>query len=549
MIGSADMVYVLFLRLLEESRRESVPLRVAFEPIARKTISSDELSEWLDKNLQHDTLAFVRFFLTADTILKLRLTDNYMAAVSLRLELLVRAVETRGYLPGIFEIGDLVREQEVLTGMLCRMSVGARQFEIDWDRLTETATERNRDAYSAFETLSQAFSDELVGVSRRTQPYQFANGATGEYESLSRDWPLVVVIGGIIDTFLTHPSGGLEAILSVRIRHDAFRREYESAILQVEGGPVVGVTPSQTRQIVQRIAPSLYREIQRWLEARMHTSKRDKSHAFFNFVPSKAEMTELLHLALGRDLEHIVRTVFDWIKPRLDEQLMSVRKSLVDDLGPLLELRVQQGRDSLEVNPREDSDAKRVADALAGCIKRRTVELEEWFRVPEQQRVESLQVAEVMNAVSQRFRSAHQKGELRWSNLATSVAHRIVGPVHVRLLYDLLSEVVHNAKKHSGIAQTYVRISRLGGQNGQTLIISNLMSTSRSSDYEVSGHPFQTLNDALFGERKSGLQKIAHMAASMANSETSIRVIERHKYFHLLVPIGAIGVPAVEALG
>jgi hypothetical protein len=426
------------------------------------------------------------------------------------------------------------------------LSVGARQFEINWGRLAEAASERNYDAYSAFKTISQAFSDELVGVSRRTQPYQFANGATGEYESLSRDWPLVVVIGGIIDTFLTHPSAGLEAILSVRIRHDAFRREYETAIHQVEGGPVVGVAPSQTRQIVQRFSPVLYREIQRWIEAHMHTWKRDKPQAFFNFVPSKLEMSELLQQAIDRELGEIVEIVFEWIRPRLNEQLAVARRSLIDDLGPLLELRVQQARRDLEPNPRDDSDVKRVADALAGSLKRRTADLEEWFKVPDSQRVESLQVAEVMNAVRQRFRLPHEKGELRWSNLPVSVAPRIVGPVHVRLLYDLMSEVVHNAKKHSGLARTFVRISRPGGFDGPTLVISNRKSAGGTSDYMVEGHPFETLNDALFGERKSGLQKIAHMAASIANAPISVRVIERPQYLHLLVPIDAIGSRASE---
>jgi hypothetical protein len=544
LLGNHDMVYILFLRLLEEFRRESVPLRLAFEPIAKKRRSSEELGEWLHTNFGADTSAFVRFFLTADTILKLRLTDNYIAAISYRLELLVQAVEAYGYKSGVFESVDLDREQDVLSAMLCRMSVGARQFEIGWDRLADSAAERNRDAYSAYETIMHAFSDDVVGASRRTQPYQFSNGATGDYESLTRDWPLVVVICGVIDTFLTHPSTGIEAILSVRIRHDAFRREYEAAIQQVEGGPVTGVPSAHTRRIVSRMSPVVYREIQRWIDVHMHTWRRDKPHALFHFVPSKSEMADLLQQVIGNELAVIVQIIFDWIKPRLDNQLAAARVSLVNDLGPLLERRVQQTRREIDASARDDSDVKRVADALAGVLIRRTAELEEWFNIPEGQRNESLRVDEVMSAVRQRFRLAHDKGALRWSDLPAFVASRVVGPVHIRILYDLMSEIIQNARKHSGVSRTIVRISSPGGPDSSTLVISNRKTSPETKDIFVDGHPSETLNDSLFGERKSGLQKIAHMAAYLANDQTRVRVIERSRHFHLLVPIEAIGVPA-----
>lgn len=541
LIGNIDMVYVLFIRLLEEFRRESVPLRLAFEPIAKALQSLEDLGEWLDVNFGDDTSAFVRFFLSADTILKLRMSDNYMAAVSRRLELLVRAVEVHGYKPGVFDVEDLEREQDVLTAMLCRMSVGARQFEIDWDRLAENAAERIRDAYAAYETIAPTFADELVAGSRRTQPYQFSNGATGDYESLSRDWPLVLVIGGIIDTFLTDPSTGIEAILSVRIRHDAFRREYEIAIQQVEGGSVAGVAPAQTRHYVSRMSPAVYREIQRWIDLHIQTWRRDKPNAFFHFVPSKVEMTELLSQSIDRELRDIVQLVFDWIKTRLDGQLARTRASLVGELGPLLEKRVQQARFEIEPDAREDSDVKRVADALAGSLIRRTADLEEWYKVPDGQRVESLRVDEVMNAVRQRFRLAHEQGALRWNDLSSALAPRIVGPAHIRLLYDLLSEVLHNAKKHSGRDRTIVRISQPGGADGPDLVITNRKTGTTTCDTFVQGHPFKILNEALFGDRKSGLQKIAHMTASMANAPISIRIIERPQYFHLIIPTDAIG--------
>lgn len=540
LVGNVDMIRILFLRQLEEFRRESVPLRLAIEPFARAHRPVEEMSAWLHEHFGADTSALVRFFLTPDTILKLRLTDNYMAAVSYRLELLERAVIEYDFKVGVFEPDDLEREQNILTAMLCRMSVGARQFEIAWDRLAESAEERNRDAYSAYDTLVQAIPEDSQLNRRRSSPYQFSNGAAAEYESGLRDWPLVLVIGGIIDTFLTHPTTGIEAILSVRIRHDAFRREYETEMHRIENGAIAGVGSDQTRSQVPRFAPTVYREVQRWLDMHMHASRREKQHAIFNFMPTKAEMTALIDDAKNKSLPEIVDLVFHWIRPRLDRHLSSARKSL-RALGATIEKRIHSQRGELPGGGRDDSDAKRIADALSAALIRRSGDLEEWFKIPESERDKSLCVEEVMNAVRQRFSLNQATAQLRWGNLPATVSTRSVAPHHVRHLYDLMSEIIQNARKHSGTGKTVIRISRPGGINGQSLVISNRKTAGAAREETIEGHPDQMRHDSLFGERKSGLKKIAYLAASIAEAQASIKVHERDDYFHLILPIDAVG--------
>jgi len=540
LMGNVDLIYVLFLKQLEEFRRESVPLRVAIEPIVRKCRSSEEFSHWLHEHLGADTSAFVRFFMTADTILKLRLTDNYMAAVSCRLDLLERAVRQFDFRPGVFSEEDYKREQGALTAMLGRMSVGARQFELGWSMLADNAVERNRDAYSAYETVSSAMPEESVANTRRTSPYQYSNGATGDYESRNREWPMVLLIAGVVDTFLTQPTTGIEAILSVRIRHDALRREFEAAMNQVENGRVSGVSAGEVRRISAEISPGIYREIQRWIDARVHTKRKDKPQALFDFIPTKAEMTELLQAAIGRELRDIIELVFDWIKPRLETQLAMARKSLARDLGPALQQRVQASRAAL-AKARDSEDIKRVADAIAASLARRTADLEEWFMVPEGNRDRSLSVEEVMNAVRQRFRLDHAQGRLMWGALPPSIAERVVAPEHIRHLYDLMSEIVHNARKHAGQERTFIRISRLGGQGSDAVAVSNRKASNETHVAEIEGHPYRTLHETLFGEGNSGLKKIAYIAASMINAPIIIEVRETRDYFHLIIPVAVLG--------
>ena len=540
LIGNVDMIYVLFLKQLEEFRRESVPLRVAIEPIVRKCRSSEEFSDWLHEHLGAGTSAFVRFFMTADTILKLRLTDNYMAAISCRLDLLERAVRQFDFKPGVFSEEDLKREQDALTAMLGRMSVGARQFEIGWSMLADNAVERNRDAFSAYEAVSRAISEDSVANMRLTSPYQYSNGATGDYESRNREWPMVLLIAGVVDTFLTQPTTGIEAILSVRIRHDALRREFEAAMNQVENGRVAGVSAGAVKRISGEISPGIYRDIQRWIDARVHTRRKDKPQAFFDFIPTKAEMTELLHAATGRELRDVIELVFEWIKPRLETQLARARKSLGSDLGPALQQRVQASRADL-ARARDDEDIKRVADAVAASLARRTADLEEWFMVPEGNRDRSLSVEEVMNAVRQRFRLDHAQGRLLWSATPPAVGERVVVPKHIRHLYDLLSEIVHNARKHAGQERTRIRISQLGDKGDGAVVISNRKVSSQTRVEKIVGHPYLTLHDALFGEGNSGLKKIAYIAASIVNTPIVIEVRETRDYFHLVIPVAVLG--------
>lgn len=541
LVGKTDAIYILFMRQLEEFRRESLILRISIEPIAKKAPTLADFRRWLFAELGNDSGPFVRYVLTADTIQKLKLTGNYVASISYRIALLEECIREYKFLDNVLEEKDLAREQDNLTAALSRMSVGARQFEIGWANLAEDAGMRTADAYAVYETISKALAIDAGANVKRSSSYQFSNGTTADYEAKNRDWPLVLVIGGVLDTFLTHPTSGIEAILSVRIRHDALRREFAAAVQQVATGAVVGVRPDKTREIVKSFEPEIYKEVQRWIDLHMHAARKSKSMAFFDFIPTKQEMANLVEQAKGMPLDDIIEQIFDWVRPKLDNHLKTARTSLVGDLREGLEKRVVGVASSLLSKRKDIAEVQRLADAIRATIARRCRDLQEWFKVPDGSRIHSLTLAEVMNAAGQRFSHELAQGRLLWRKIDPLIAQRVLTPEQIRHSYDLLSEVSHNALKRSGVSQTTIRISRMMRKTGEVVVLSNLCVASETYTDLIDGHPYLSVHDSLFREGNSGLKKIASLAATLIKSPAQIEVIRRRRSFHLIIPIKAFG--------
>jgi hypothetical protein len=540
-VGQSDAIYILFMRQLEEFRRESLILRISIEPIIKKVEKLTDLRQWLFKELDADSAPFVRYVLSADTIQKLKLTDNYVAAISYRIALLEECIRKYQFQDNVLEEKDLAREQDNLTSALSRMSVGARQFEIGWTNLADDAGTRTSDAFAVHETILSAIAVDASANIKRNSSYQFSNGSNADYEARNRDWPLILVIGGILDTFLTHPTSGIEAILSVRIRHDALRREFAAAVQQVATGAVTGVRQEKTRKIANSFEPEIYKEVQRWIDLHMHAARKSKSLAFFDFIPTKQEMATLVEQAGGMSLDDIIELIFKWVKPKLDGHLTTARASLVGDLRDGLEKRVAVVAANLMSKRKDVEEVQRLADAIRATLVRRCSDLQEWFKVPEGNRIHSLTLAEVTGAAGQRFGHEFAQGRLLWRKMDPLLAQRILAPDQIRHAYDLLSEVSRNALKSSGVKQTTIRLSRMAGANGEVIVLSNLCVANEAYRQVVDGHPYLSVSDSLFREGNSGLEKIASLTATLVKAPVTIEVIRRINSFHLVLPVKAFG--------
>ncbi|MER8770996.1 hypothetical protein NKH63_19975 [Mesorhizobium sp. M0960] len=456
--GEPSGIYVLFLRLLEERLHEYTALRLALEPRVVRG-EPEKLFEWFTKEFGRDGLAMVRTILIPETILKLRLADNYTAALTARLSLLEAGVKRFNFIEGVLSEDDLNREALALTASLSRMSLGARQFELPWDTLQTDAVLRNQATYDAYSTMLSAVGDSsAVTNAKRVSTYPFSNGAIGEYEGRNREWPLILTIAGVVDTFLSHPTGGIEAILSVRIRHDAFRRELVNAIQEVQTAPIIGVRRSTKTQFVDAATAALSREINGWLDARMHTLRKSKEAALFDFVPTRAEMAELVAASMSATtLEGVVRLVLDWVKPRLDVQLERARVALITDLAARLKAKLHQTKALVAQNADRQADVDKIAANATAVVERRLMSLIEWFRIPEAARDQTLTLREIYLAVQARFLTTGKLTNIVFGPLPPAYVGKILQPAHIRQMYDLLSEIVQNAIKHGGRDRIRIR--------------------------------------------------------------------------------------------
>ncbi|MEC3947580.1 hypothetical protein [Sphingobium sp. HWE2-09] len=539
--GSAAGIYVLLLRQLEEFLRESVALRLAVEPLARQK-SIEDFAEWLFLEFKENSLAFIRIVLTPETIMKLRLADNYTAAISLRIVLLEVSVQKFGFFNNLLSEEVLIQEEEALTATLSRMSIGARQFEIPWASLKIDTNTRVRDTFTAHEAISDAVGDELSLLGQeRVSNYPFANGASVEYEVKNIDWPLTMTICQIVETFLTHPTAGIESILSVRIRHDAFRREFANSIGTIKEGIILNVPKASIVEYVKQFERPIYSDIQKWLDAEMHTKRKDKQKALFDLIPDKSSMNGLIEK--GRDvsnLDMLIDLVFEWLKVRLEKQLVGVRQSLRDNLAPCLDATIQNEASRLIGLGEDEEDVVRTSQALSSAISRRAIEIEEWFKVPIIARTTSLTAAEIFAAVEERYKAQISRGDLRLRGLPSVVHNQSFGPDKIRHFYDLLSELARNAIKHAGLSAAKLRYFVKDGH----VIASNLARSDTVDRQEVQGHPYKTLQDSLFGEGKSGTKKLAYLASSTAREPLVLHFFKRLGSYHVAIPLSAFGLEA-----
>lgn len=539
-LGSAPAAYVLLLRLVEESRKDATALRLTLEPIAKGARTTAALVDWLDHEFGVDALAFLRFFLTADLILWLGLAPTYAAALTERIEALERLAKKHGLNTPLLSEASLVEERKAFTAALLLINVGANQFEISWDGLARDAALKDGELFDTFLAFRHGDQESpFLSASRNQTPYPFANGETRKYVVINRDWPLISVILGVIDTFMEHPSQGIEAILSIRIRHNCFRREFTAALDGLKNQYLSGVPMSDRTHWMPRFETPVLAEVQNWVDARMHQARTQKPEALFDFIPTQAELD-----ALVADVQHhetfkpIAEHVTAWIKQRLAQQLSAARFALQQELLPRLHTAVDTTIASIQQDPFAPPSIAALALAVKSVLTQRCNELEEWFSLASSARELSVGLDDLRLAVAARFASYVDSGRLCLDAMHAPPAFEVERQ-QVRQLFDLWCEAVGNALKHSGMARATIRVAGLRTDTELGLVFSSTTVPRKGERNEqtVLGHPYLSLHEELFREGNSGLPKVASLAASIAGQMISIKTVETRHGFHLIVPL------------
>ncbi len=106
-------------------------------------------------------------------------------------------------------------------------------------------------------------------------------------------------------------------------------------------------------------------------------------------------------------------------------------------------------------------------------------------------------------------------------------------------MFDLLREVFAAALDHSGGYAARVRMQPRTEAGVSGFLFSNLTSCEPAFRVEVSGDPYQSLDDVIFREGDSGLPKIAALAATVVGQSVTVIAERRPRSFHLFVPFSS----------
>lgn len=535
---TSDGPFALLLRDIEEQQKDSTLLRTAIEGLA-SSARSDEFVSRLISEYGKDAIAFVQYFLTAEMIMLLELAPNMTAALSERITALETCVTRFGFSELMSE-DELKGEQETLTSSLMLLRVNSSQFDVPWANIKRAAVTKQRDNYQAHKALVGGDRTlSFVTDSAFLYSHAYPNGHKVDYLLRSNSATLYLFVLGVIDSYYEHPTYGIEAILSTRFRHDTMRREFVEIFEKVKKYHIPGVMPQEQDYIVGRLSMVCLEEVDAWLQVKMHTRRIDHEAAPFDFAPTDHDLSEL-HDAVDNagDLDSAIDVIIDWIIRRLDQGLFDARKSFVDDLWPMIEPEFLRQCEAIQNEYRTDPTVMRaVSTAVSDAFHRQAALLSEWFIRTDPDEQSALSFGQIKRAVDGRFEREVQAGQVSIRLPDTDLAETPVISEHVKLLFDLQSEIVRNALKHSGLNETYVRITRFRTDHQEGFIFSSTACQAVGCAWFVQGDPFTSLHDALFREGNSGLVKIAALAASVFGDTVSLKAVRKARSFHLVVPL------------
>lgn len=539
-----DGPYALLLRDIEEQQHDSTHLRTAIEGFA----AGGNCGEFVDKLIESYgswATAFVRYFLTAETIMLLELAPNMTAALSDRITALEQCAAKFRF-GELLDEDELRAEQQALTASLMLLRVNENQFDIPWATFMRDAGNRVSDQYATHEAMKRG-DGTLALVTDSTFPYThvFPNGRTVDYVMSTRVINGGAFALGVIDAFYDQPSYGIEVLLSTRFRHDTLRREFVAAFDDLADSYIPGVFRREQNEIIEHLSAVCLANVDNWLQRHMQTVRPGVSEAFFDFTPTPDELLKLATCVYDSEkMGDAIRGIIPWIEEKLDGGLDRARASFIEELWPSIKDEFDAECVTCQASLGTDqSKFDIVSSSVAATFQRKVEALATWFARPRTDDQSALTFAQVKQAVDGRFERDVREGRLVFNIGSAALAEQQVAPEQVKLFFDLLTEIVRNALKYNKVDVITIRASRYVRGAEWGVLFSSQACSSAASEEIVAGHPFQSLSDSIFREGNSGLAKIAGLAASIFGDEIELRASRRQAAFHLFVPLGRLPYP------
>lgn len=538
-LGSPAGIYVLLLQYIEASRKGTNALRLAMEPVARSHQNSNEFLRWLSDNYGESSVGFVRYVLTPDMLLYLGLEKNYPAALTHRMRSIEECARQFGMSTEFLSEADLINEQKSYAASLLSINVGANQFSVSWEIFKKDVLLRNGDVFKAYVAFNEgAESNILLSHAKRETAFTFSNGSPAQYSIANREWPLVNLILVAIDTFLDHPSQGIESILAIRIRHHRLMRIFYQQMEITMSANMIYPSASDRRYFIPKYKKSLTASVQSWIDSRMHQLTPTHKNGLFNFIPDQAELLGLLRSVESiRDLDVVLDVIVGWLKDRLSAQLSEAIRSINSELRINVESALELETKNQTIDHPAVSSIPEINRVMRSAIGKAIECANDWFTVCEADE-NSISASDLWAAITERYEMEIDGKQIRMDPFPANAQFKIERD-DVRLTYDLWCEVVENAIEHAHVDTPRLRISlRFNGENA-LMTFSSTASLAQNRDWTIKGHPYKSISDSLFREGNSGISKMASLCASIMKTEVDVSARRRKGFFHLHVPVPA----------
>jgi hypothetical protein len=534
--GDPASIFVFLLQLVE-TRTNDALLRISIEPIALAKGSLQPFSEWLFNEYGSQSIAFFQYYLTPPTILRLRFTNNYLEALSDRIRCFQAYVERFGF-------NDLLTEKQfrqeatLFETELMLLNVGTNQFEIVWSILRTEALIALADLHksvAAFERREGDVTDAL-SEAKTILEHIYPTGRHLKYNVRFKDQPAATFVITAIEGFMQHPSQGIESILSIRIRHINFRRQFEEAIegLRRET-PAAQFVPKING--VDVLSRAVFEAVQDWLDTYLHQTRPDKPKGAFDFVPSENDLRMLAEHVRKQQLESAVDTVYEWIRQQLEQSLRTVRDLLTNGLRSAVKTALL----AAEVKTMKDTPEHKVSiSTFSGIIQSSVNELitslADWFRSNSHTPVPLTTPRQMEMVVRGRYQSSLERRILKLRFIARGAEGFTIRQDALRMVFDLACEAINNAITHGSKPMVRMTILPYSKDGISGLRFISTVDKPTGGEEYVEGNPTDPQGTMLFREGKSGRDKMAVLSASISRAKVSIHIMRRKRYFIVSTP-------------
>jgi hypothetical protein len=237
------------------------------------------------------------------------------------------------------------------------------------------------------------------------------------------------------------------------------------------------------------------------------------------------------------DFSTLIQFVCGRIREQLEPQIAKAGREFRSALVGLLPAIITEAATDLKATGFRHEQVDRVVTAIRSEIVHTTEELVAWFSSGANTQTQSMSISEIRAAVEGVYEQEISGGALSIGGISGESGLLMLPIEQTRLFFDLLDEVVANALKHSNLRITRVRASIVKQRDKRALRLSSTADTGEPRTWSVIGRQYRTASDTIFGERGSGLPKIAALAATLNNREVSIEIVRKSRAFHLIVPL------------